>query len=180
MRSAVIVAVEEAAAAVDEWRERTCTDKPSTGVPAHITLVFPFVPAAEIDDGVIASLGAVFDAAERFRFELREPRRFPSILYVAPDPALPFVRLTEALVVRFPEHLPYAGAVDAIVPHLTVAQGSGAVLDEAEAGVRPHLPIRAEAREALLLEEVEPSRRRWRIRAHLPFSGRGGAPTTAA
>jgi 2'-5' RNA ligase len=170
-RSAVVVAVKEAATVVDDWLERTCADKPSNGVPAHITLLFPFVPAVEIDDGVIASLRTVFDLAEAFPFELREPKRFPAILYLAPEPALAFIRLTEALVARFPEHKPSAGLVDSIVPHLTVAHGDDRLLSEAEAAVRPHLPIRSEAHEALLLGEVEPNWQRWRIRAHLPFGG---------
>ena len=45
LRSMVIIPVPEAADAVDRWREETCNDKPSIGVPAHITLIFPFVPA---------------------------------------------------------------------------------------------------------------------------------------
>jgi 2'-5' RNA ligase len=169
LRSAVVVPVGEAAAAVDGWRERTCFARPSIGIPAHVTLVFPFVPAAQVDDAVLASLRAILGGAERFGFELREPRRFPTALYLAPEPAQPFVRLTEAIVARFPGHPPYEGAFDAVVPHLTVAQGDACVLDEAEASLRALLPIACEAHEALLLEEVEANWGRWQVRARLPF-----------
>jgi 2'-5' RNA ligase len=159
------------AAVVDEWRERSCLARPSRGVPPHITLVFPFVPADGIDEEVVSSLGALFAASERFEFELRETRRFPATLYLPPAPAAPFVRLTDAIVARFPEHPPYGGAFDSIEPHLTVAQGEPEVLSEAEEAVRPLLPISSEACEAVLLEEVEPDWGRWRIHTRLPFGG---------
>ena len=50
LRSALSIAVPEAAVAVEEWLERTAYSKPSSGVPAHITISFPFVPAAAITD----------------------------------------------------------------------------------------------------------------------------------
>jgi 2'-5' RNA ligase len=169
LRSTVIVPVPEAAEVVDPWRERTCNDKPSIGVPAHVTLVFPFVPAERLEQGVIASLAEIVGGERAFGFALRVPARFPTTLYLAPEPALPFVRLTEAIVRRFPEHPPYEGAFDTIVPHLAVAEGDGALMDEAEADVARNLPIVSVAREALLLEEVEPDWGRWQVRARLPM-----------
>jgi 2'-5' RNA ligase len=169
-RSTVIVPVPEAAGAVDRWREETCNDKPSVGVPAHVTLVFPFMPAAELDQLVIASLAEVVGEFDAFEFELRKPGRFPTTLYLAPGPASPFIRLTEAIVRRFPEHPPYEGAFDSIVPHLTVAHGDVALMDEAESDIERSLPISSVAREALLLEEVEPDWGRWQVRARLPLA----------
>jgi 2'-5' RNA ligase len=164
--------VAEAAHAVDPWRERTCEAKPSTGVPPHITLVFPFAPAARLDRALLDALAGIFAAVPAFDFELRTSRRFPAALYLAPEPAPAFERLTDAVVRRFPEFRPYGGAFDSVVPHLTVAQGDDALLDEAEADVRRALPIRALAREALLLEEAEPDGARWRARRRLPLGGR--------
>lgn len=77
LRSAVIVAVPEAAQLVDPWRERTCADKPSIGIPAHVTLLFPFVPAARLDAGVIAALGEVVAETPAFDFTLARSDRFP-------------------------------------------------------------------------------------------------------
>ncbi|MGH3137774.1 MAG: hypothetical protein ACRDPV_14920 [Gaiellaceae bacterium] len=56
-----------------------------------------------------------------------------------------------------------------IVPHITTAEGAAEILDEAEADVLPRLPIAAEAREVLLVEEVEPDAARWRIHTRLPL-----------
>ena len=172
MRSAVVVAVPEAADAVDRWREQTCSDKPSIGVPPHVTLVFPFAPAERIDESLIASLGEVVSRVEKFELELRETARFPELLYLPPEPAAPFMQLTGAIVGHFPEHRPYEGAftLNDLVPHLTVAYGDAAFLDAVETDVSPKLPIVARVQEAVLLEEVEPDWGRWVVRARLPLS----------
>lgn len=171
LRSALIIVVPEAAYAVDEWLERTCAAKPSSGVPAHVTLLFPFVPAREIDDGLVERLGLLFARFDGFAFDLRETERFPATLYLAPEPKEPFVRLTKALMVEYPHLPPYGGAFDSIVPHVTVAEGDSELLNEAERDVREALPIGAE-REVILLEEVEPHLARWEVRARLPFGER--------
>ena len=169
LRTAVVIPVPEAAPVVDPWRERTCNDKPSIGIPAHVTLVFPFVPAGAVDPAAREALAAIVGAVPRFAFVLHETRRFRETLYLAPEPPEPFVRLTEAIVRRFPAHPPYEGAFDEVVPHVTVAHGGTALLDEADASVRGLLPLDAVAREALVLEEVEPDWGHWHVRARLPL-----------
>jgi 2'-5' RNA ligase len=164
LRSAVIVAVPEAAAAVDTWRELTCDAKPSIGVPPHVTLLFPFVAPAEIMDDVIGGLRRVFAPSRPFAVELRKLSRFPGILYLAPETAEPFVALTHALVSRFPGYPPYGDASLPVIPHLTVAQGDDELLDRAESEVTRALPIAAEITEALLLEQFEQDGLRWRVR----------------
>ncbi|HEY3961640.1 MAG TPA: 2'-5' RNA ligase family protein [Gaiellaceae bacterium] len=169
LRSAVIVAVPEAADAVNRWRERTGSDKPSTGVPPHVTLVFPFAPAGQIDGKLIAALREVVARVDAFELEFRETARWPELVYLPPEPAAPFRQLTEAIAARFPEYPPYEGAIplDGLIPHLTVASAAASLFDEVEADVRPHLPIKARVQEAVLLEEVEPDWERWQIRARL-------------
>jgi hypothetical protein len=154
---------------VDAWRERTSAAKPSNGVPAHVTILFPFIPADEIDDELPADVQAVFGRFLGFSFELREARRFPGVLYLAPEPPEPFVALTEAVVAAYPAYTPYGGEFDSIVPHLTAAEGDPELLNEAERAILPSLPISAEAHEVVLLEEVEPNLARWRTRARIPL-----------
>jgi 2'-5' RNA ligase len=165
LRSALVVAVPQAASAVEDWLERTAAAKPSRGVPAHVTILFPFVPASRIDDVLLRDLGSLFSRFAAFDVELREARRFPGVLYLAPEPATPFVSLTEAVVGSYPEFPPYGGAFDAIVPHLTAAEGDARMLSIAAAEIRPCLPIRAHVLDVLLLEEIEPEMTRWRTRA---------------
>jgi 2'-5' RNA ligase len=167
-RTALVVEVPEAAVAVDTWRERTSPAKPSKGVPAHVTILFPFVPAAELDD-VLDDLRALFARLPSFAFELRECRHFPGVLYLAPDPPDPFVALTEAVAAAYPAYPPYEGVFAEIVPHLTAAEGEHSVLARAEGEIRQLLPIPAEAREVVLLEEVDPELARWRTHSRLPL-----------
>ena len=57
------------------------------------------------------------------RFDLRAVREWPDgVVYLEPDPAEPFVRLTRELVERFPDHQPYNGTftADEVIPHVTV------------------------------------------------------------
>jgi 2'-5' RNA ligase len=169
LRSALVVEVPQAAAAVEGWLERTATAKPSGGIPAHVTILFPFVPAADIDDALIEQLGAVFVRIPPFDFELRECRRFPAVLYLAPDPPEPFTAMTEAVAAAYPDYPPYEGVFDSIVPHLTVAEGLPPVLTRAEGEVRQWLPIVADASEVVLLEELEREPARWHARARIPL-----------
>ncbi len=170
LRSALIVAVPEAAATVDGWRERTCQAKPSSGVPAHITILWPFVPAPRIDDMLILELGRLFGVLDGFVFELRAAARFPGTFYLAPEPAEPFARLTDSVFASYPRYPPYEGAFASIVPHLTTAQGDDDVLAAAEADVLPRLPIAAHAREVVLIEELEPDSALWRPRETFPLA----------
>lgn len=169
LRSALVVEVPEAAPAVDGWRELTTAAKPSSGVPAHVTILFPFVPARELDDRLLGDLHALFAGASAFAFVLRATRRFPGVLYLAPEPAEPFAGLTETVSAAYPAYPPYGGQFGAIVPHLTVAEGEDALLDRAEANVGRSLPIKATACEVLLLEEVEADLARWRAHARIPL-----------
>jgi 2'-5' RNA ligase len=123
------------------------------GIPAHITLVYPFAPPETIDTGALSRLRALFSEAEPFAFALVEPRRFgDQVLYLAPSPDHPFRRLTETVTREFPEYKPYGGVFREVIPHLTIADG--ATLEQiaaAEAEVTPSLPIRSMAHEVWLM-----------------------------
>ena len=161
LRTALVVEVSEPASIVDGWRKRTCADKPSIGVPAHVTLLFPFVPAERLDDRLLAELDALFARFDPFAVVFAQTDRFPTTLYLRPEPAQPFVGLTEAIVARYPEHPPYEGAFDEIVPHLTVAHGEPELLGVPRGGRRADPPLRVVVDEVVLLEEVEPDWRPW-------------------
>jgi 2'-5' RNA ligase len=106
MLTAVVIAFPKASAAVDGWRERTCSDRPSIGIPPHVTLLFPFVPAEQVDDVVVAELRRLFAATSPFAVTFRELRRWPEMVYLAPEPPEPFARLTETIVERWPQYPP--------------------------------------------------------------------------
>ena len=89
----------------------------------HLTIVNPFVPAARIDAAVTAAVAEVLSEFRPFAYELTRIDRFPDVLFLAPDPAEPFIAITEAMTRRFPEHPPYGGVFDTIVPHVSIAFG---------------------------------------------------------
>jgi hypothetical protein len=159
----LVVPFPELAEVVDPWRNRSTGSGPSNGVPAHVTLLAPC--PADADE-----IRAVLDGTAAFDVEFRELRRFTEVptLYLAPEPAEPFVDLTRRLVERFPDWLPYGGIHGTtVIPHLTVAQG--AAEDDAERAVAEVLPLRGRAREAILLAQVETGR--FETVARFPFEG---------
>ena len=141
-RTALVVPVPEAEPVVRSWRDRY-DPAARAGVPAHVTVVFPFLPEPLVDVGTRAALDGIFGGHAAFDVRFEACGRFPGVLYLAPAPDTPFRRLTEAVVARWPEAPPYGGKYEPH-PHLTVAQSQdGAVLDEAEAAIRTGLPFSA-------------------------------------
>ena len=113
----------------------------------------------ELDEAAVADLISAFPA---FDFELDRIEHFPDgTTWLHPSPSLPFVDLTAAVWQRWPEHPPYEGLHDEVIPHLTVS--------ETPIEVQFELPIAARAREVTLIEE-EPSGQ-WTARLHLPLLG---------
>jgi 2'-5' RNA ligase len=160
--SAVLVHVPEAEPVVGEWRLRHTHDAP-LGIPAHVTLLYPFVPPGELDAEVEERLARVLGEVEPFDVTFARTARFPAVLYLAPQPPEPFVALTEAISEEWPEHPPYEGEFDEVVPHLTVAESEDERVFERIAGaVGPQLPLDQRVREAQLY--VEDGAGRWRKR----------------
>ena len=148
--SGIIVPVPEAEPIVQALR---LDHDPSArlGVPAHITLLFPFAPP-EVALGLGDDLARLFDRFSRFEFSLVDVGRFPAAAFLVPRESAPFVHLTEAIVAQWPEYQPYGGRFPDVIPHLTVADHVGPdVLEEADASLRPQLPIRCHATEAWLI-----------------------------
>jgi 2'-5' RNA ligase len=137
------------APAVDEWRERTCASKPSRGVPPHVTLLIPAPP--DLD-----AAASALESFDPFEVTFALFGRFPGTLWLDPEPAAPFVAMTEALVGAFPDHAPYGGLFDEITPHLTVAEGDE--LDAAEAAIATALPLTSRASSVVLFEQAADDR----------------------
>src|SRR5207342_3651224 len=144
---------------VGEWRLRHTGDAP-LGVPPHVTLLVPFVAPAQLTRDVEERLARLVAAEPAFDAVFARAERFPKVLYLAPEPPEPFARLTQALVAEWPEHQPYAGAVDTVIPHLTVAESADrSLLDRIATELEPQLPIELRVRQAQLY--VESDRGRW-------------------
>jgi hypothetical protein len=109
--SALVLLVPEAEALVKPFRDRH-DPAAAIGMPAHITLLYPFRQPDEVDGPVLDGLHQCFAGFAPFRFALTAIRRFESpiaVLYLAPEPTEPFCELTLAIWQRFPETPPYGG-----------------------------------------------------------------------
>jgi 2'-5' RNA ligase len=120
--TALVARVPEAEPWVGTLREQF-DGSASLGVPAHITVLAPFMPPEHVTAEVLRRIARVLGAAPSFSFELRKVGRFAATAYLAPEPATPFISLTRAMAAEFPEYPAYGGAHQDIVPHLTVADG---------------------------------------------------------
>ena len=154
--SAIIVAVADAEPVVARHRDRFDTAA-SWGVPAHVTILYPFIDPAALNKRVVERLRDAVRRVDPFRCVFNRTAWFGTdVLWLAPEPDMPFRLLTGAVVQAFPTHLPYGGAYGAdATPHLTVAETRLADRVEdvlaAEREVEPLLPIATTVSEALLI-----------------------------
>ena len=153
MKTALVIPVPEAEPHVGAFRTRY-DGAGENGIPAHVTIVFPFGDTAAGLDELFARFGP-------FDFALTRVERWPDALWLAPEPDAPFAELTRAVVERYPDYPPYEGEHDTVVPHLTVAHRLQAppAVDEQ---LRLVLPITARATYVVQLEEHASDR--WRER----------------
>jgi 2'-5' RNA ligase len=144
--SYLIIAVPEAEPAVAQHRQRLDSSA-ANGVPAHITVLGPFMPTETIDAPVLAKLDRLFAGASRFRFRLDHTDWFgEDVVWLAPRDPGPFRALTQRVHEAFPGFPPFEGQFGDVVPHLTVGQGHPVSdLRAAESAVQSHLPIDAQA-----------------------------------
>ncbi|MEU7784421.1 MULTISPECIES: 2'-5' RNA ligase family protein [unclassified Amycolatopsis] len=137
------------------------------GLPAHVTALYPFLPAAEVSDAVldaVRALAATFSPTEVPLTEFVTAPGFAAI----PAPALQPV--TDAVCARWPEVRPYGGRFGPRPgAHVTVAMGGEAdVLERVAAEVRPLLPLTDQAAELQLVALTD---RGWEPRLSARFGG---------
>jgi 2'-5' RNA ligase len=144
----------------------------SLGVPAHVTILFPFMPRALVDADVRRRLKLLFARHAPFTCRLDRVDRFPVTAYLAPADAAPFAELTRAVAATFPEYPPYGGEHAGVVPHLTIAHGDARAADLAERELRADVErngaVTAHCAWVTLLEN---SSGRWRTMDEFPLVG---------
>lgn len=168
----IVITVPEAEPAVDLLR-REHTKDGAEGMPAHVTLIYPFTDDSQLVAGRISEVRAVLERFSSFEFELSAVRRFDNLpdesyVWLAPSPSEPFIEIVEALASAFPENPPYGGAYPAIVPHLSVAASTNeSLLDHVADQIADALPIKARAEAARILQQVHGV---WKVRVEIPFA----------
>jgi hypothetical protein len=164
METAVVLLVPEAQALLDQVQDQT--GGPSPGMPAHVTLLYPFAP--DPDAGVLAELAFFFSGVDGFRLTFRETGEFPEVVYLAPEEARECTDLTMALTRRWPQFPPYQGNFEEVIPHLTlVSTPDEAVRARAREAAAGGLPIRAHVTEASLWARADAG---WRCVETFPMA----------
>lgn len=140
------------------------------GVPAHVTILAPFVPPDRVDDGVLSVLADVIHAMPAFDVTFARVAWFgQAVVWLAPEPAEPFRAMTRAVWDKFPDYPPYGGAIRDVVPHLTIGMDQPAgVLAQAGRKVEPALPVSARVEAVTLMQGArEPGT--WQIVGEFPL-----------
>jgi 2'-5' RNA ligase len=163
-QSAIVVPVPHAEPHVAALR-RSFDPSERLGVPAHVTVLYPFVDPAAPLEPVVRRLRTVLSTVRRFAFRLDRVCWFgDDVVWLAPEPDSGFRLLTALVHNAWPDLPPYGGAHDDVVPHLTIGDGaSAAELQNAAAAIQPRLPIRALAYEVWLMHGSDQPDS-WRLR----------------
>jgi hypothetical protein len=149
------------------------------GVPAHVTVLYPFLSPADISEPLLASLGRLFAGFAAFEFTLDRVGWFgEEVVWLGPRDPAPFSALTSAAFTAFPCCPPYGGQHAEVIPHLTIGhRGGPQALRAAAESVRPCLPIKATAAEVILMAGPRPGTLdtppgQWRAIAAFPLGER--------
>lgn len=168
--SALIVVVPESEPVVADLRARH-DGAASMGVPAHVTVLYPFVPRRQINHDVRDALASLFSGLPAFAYRFESVSRLgPGTIVLNPEPASDFSRLTDSVYRRWPAYPPYGGVFEVVIPHLTVGDGlSVDAAREVEAAARESLerngPITGHATSVSLIVADHD----WRWSAHSEY-----------
>jgi 2'-5' RNA ligase len=143
-------------------------------VPAHVTLLYPFVAPERLEPKVRSSLARVARRHLPFDYTLNGSARWPDTVYVQVDPEAPFVSLQGDLQAAFAEYPVYEGRVPEFVPHVTVAEG--ACVNRTDFDRLPAWSSLPSGRTARAIEVIAMGENgRWRIVWRIPLGGGVGA-----
>jgi hypothetical protein len=155
--TALLVLVPAAEPTVGEHRARLDVAA-RDGVPAHITVLYPFLPPTGIGESLLASLGRLFGGFPVFEFTLDRVCWFgEEVVWLGPRDPAPFIALTTLAATAFPSCPPYGGQFPEVIPHLTIGDSGGPqALRAAADSVRPALPIESTSAEVSLMTGPRP------------------------
>lgn len=175
--TALIVAVPEAEPVVGTHRARL-DENAALGIPAHVTILAPFLPGERLGAAELVRLTRLFAAAAPFDVRLDHSDWFgTSVLWLGPEDPAPFRDLTARVFAAFPDYPPYKGQFDAVIPHLTVGYESPVEqMRSAEEEIAGRLPIVARVTAVTLLTESSPGGR-WDAAVSLPLGLGEAIPT---
>jgi hypothetical protein len=144
---------------------RTAPGLVRPGLPAHVTALYPFLPAHELTDEVFDAVRNLAAAVRPVDVRLAELVVAPGFSAVVTPSLQP---IADAVCAHWPGVVPYGGRFGPTpAAHLTVAMGGAEADHERVAGeVRPLLPLDARAEELHLVALDDHG---WETRLTAPF-----------
>jgi len=148
----LILHVPEAEPVVGPWRSRHDSSAP-LGVPAHVTVLYPWIPIELVTDDDRAAVAEIVASMGPLELTFGGFGRFPDVLWLDPRPSEPILALTRAVARRWPAYQPYGGEFgDQPIPHLTVSDTHDpGELGHVIADIEHALPLRSRVDELSLL-----------------------------
>jgi len=135
-----------------------------------VTLLYPFVGPAGLDESIRRKIASVAARHAPFDFTMTGPARWPDTIYVAVEPIEPFVGLQGDLAAAFPEYPIYGeGSGFEFTPHITVADGRAVEREDSmrsEAWAALPLPARAAG-----LDVIATDGEKWDLVWRIPLGG---------
>jgi 2'-5' RNA ligase len=139
------------------------------GIPAHVTVLYPFKQPNELTNEILDEVEQIVSRHDAFDVVFTTVQAFSNVVWLGPEPAIPFKRITQHLVDRYPSCPPYEGKHADSIPHLTVAHATpGVGIPELERlanlALAGRLPISGRARAvSLYVSETDTDWRRIRV-----------------
>lgn len=170
--SALILVIPEAEELVSPYR-LLHDSSASVGVPAHVTVLYPFILPQDIGESQLARLAKLFVAQPAFDLRFERTARFPDVLYLEPLPPEPVIALVELVTAAYPDYPPYGGLHPTIIPHLTIAKsGDDELLQALDVEITAlgskSLPIQSHISQVTLYEKRD---ERWEQRTSFLLRG---------
>lgn len=162
----VIPEVEPIVAPVRRWYDPSAAH----GVPAHITLLYPWrePPLMGVD---LQAIEAALRGTAPYSVTFRGVGRFERTLFLQPDDRGETRALMARLAERFPEHPPHGGQHTEAVPHLTVADVPGdlePLLASYAPALLAALPIEVPVQAVSIIESRDDGQ--WIVAARIPLA----------
>lgn len=168
--SGLIIESQAAEAAVASLRWRYDEFAPA-GIPAHVTVLFPFIDCATLAESDLAEVARIAAGIDAFDYRLETTGWFGEhVVWLAPADPAPFLAVIDAITSAFPDYQPYQGQHAEVIPHLTLGHARPVEeLRRAELEVADSLPITDRATAITLMTESFDSPGQWTRRTSFPF-----------
>jgi 2'-5' RNA ligase len=156
-----VLDLEELLPDVAAARRRIQPEGVERGIPLHVTVLFPFAPAADVA-AHLPELARLLEGLAPVTVELERVAVWPGVVYAEPAAAPGLLALLQAVIDAFPAFPPYGGDHPDPRPHATLAivepGEEAAIAARAAVELEGALPARASVDVVTVMRETQPDR----------------------